>query len=51
MLDTPEVLIIVLTALTVVVWTHSWIMERREDSRKQPAEVEVEEEMAEELVA
>jgi hypothetical protein len=42
MLDIPEMLIIGLTALTVVVWTHSWIHDRREMRVNQPDEVDAE---------
>jgi len=35
MLDIPAVLFICLAALTVVVWTHSWICDRREQSQRE----------------
>jgi hypothetical protein len=50
MLDIPEVLIITLTALTVAVWTHSWIVQRREDRANQAEEVDFQEDTVEELV-
>ena len=42
MLDIPEMLIIGLTALTAVVWAHSWIADRREDRLDQPEEMDAE---------
>jgi hypothetical protein len=42
MLDIPEIVIAVLIALTVVVWTHSWIVERREDRGTRQEETDVE---------
>ena len=36
-MDTPEVIIIVLSAFAVVVWMHSWILDNRDDHENQPA--------------
>jgi len=37
-MDTPAVIIVVLSALTAIVWAHSWIFDDREDLENQPAE-------------
>ena len=39
MLDAPALVFLCLAALTVVVWTHSWICDRREQSETQREQV------------
>ena len=39
MMDIPAILFLCLAALTVVVWTHSWICARSEQSETQREEV------------
>ena len=39
MMDIPAILFLCLAALTVVVWTHSWICDRREQSGTQREQV------------
>jgi hypothetical protein len=34
--DTPEMIIIVLSAFTAAVWLHSWILDGRDDRANQP---------------
>jgi hypothetical protein len=37
-MDTAQVIIIVLTAFTAIVWAHSWIHDDREERENQPEE-------------
>jgi hypothetical protein len=40
MLDVPAILFLCLVALTVVVWTHSWICDRREQREELSPELQ-----------
>jgi len=37
-MDTAQVIIIVLSAFTAIVWAHSWILDGREERENQPEE-------------